>query len=436
MTDESSLYTIPVTRLMEETEKRNYRINRESFPHYCPPGAGHWGMVKMAFQVPDVAVVFVIPMGCGRHGGIANMMDGLQGILAYLPIAEVDIVTGEHLQKTEDALAELIEEDSPKGILLFTTCIDELLGSDFDSVMERTEQQYGIPVRRAKMNPLMMLSRKSPDLMIYVSMHDFLIPAEKEETLYNLIGTPCPVDSESELYCLIENAGFQPLQHIAGFRDFESHYSMGRARGNLLIGIAGIRAVEHLEKKLGQSWIAVYGLFRPEGIAENYQAMESYLGCALDWQPYEEELHVFLEQVRPALKGKTCVIGTTLQAAPFELARFLTEMGMEVRYITAGLVRPYERKHMSWLEEKSPQIKVIPSVDPSLSMTGGIVDTVDFGFGLDTPAYFKIGSLVDISVDDNLYGFSGTRKLIEKILTAESFTKTIKEHVYSLSLVV
>ncbi|MBI9109309.1 MAG: hypothetical protein JEZ04_21360 [Spirochaetales bacterium] len=431
-----TLYSISVRNLIQEVEPRKYRIDRESYPHFCPPGAGHWGMVKMAFQVPEIAVVFVIPMGCGRHGGIATMKEGLAGSLSYLPIAEVDIVTGDHLEKTEEALSELIEEDSPKGIMLFTTCIDDLLGSDYDSVFFRLERKYKVPIRRAKMNPLMSLSKKPPDMMIYNSMHDFLQNKEKIPRLYNVIGTPCPIDPESEIHSIFSNAGLKPLQHIGNFKTFESHMALGHAVGNLLIGIAGLRAVEDMKKKLGQSFLPVYSIFRPEGISENYRLLEEYLGVKLETEEYQKELLSFIDSKKQFLEGKTAVIGTTLQAAPFELARFLTELGMKVRYITAGFIRPYEREHIPWLEENSPDLKIIPSVEPSLSSVKEPVEHVDYGFGLDTPAYFDVDYLIDISNDDNLFGYIGTIKLIDKILEADEYNMSIKELVYSQNLVV
>jgi nitrogenase molybdenum-cofactor synthesis protein NifE len=393
-------------------------------------------MVKMAFQVPQIAVVFVIPMGCGRHGGVATMKEGLKGSLSYLPIAEVDIVTGGHLAKTEEALTELIEEEAPRGIMLFTTCIDDLLGSDYDALMEQLEARFAVPIRRGKMNPLMSLSKKPPEMMIYNSMHDFLKKDVQEKKLYNVVGTPCPIDPESELHAVMALAGLKPLQHVACFSTLDEYQSMARAEGNLLIALPGKRAAENMEKKLGQPYVSVFSVFRLEGIRANYEAMESFFDCELDFKSYEDELVLFLESCRDRLRGKTAVIGTTLQAAAFELARFLTEIGMEVKYITAGIVKPFERIHLPWLEENAQQIRVIPSVEPSLAHVTEPIDVVDYGFGLDTPAYFKIGRLIEVSEDENLFGYAGTRKLIEKILYAEEYTKTIKEHVYSQNLVV
>lgn len=430
-----TLRTIAIGDLEEEIKPRKYRINRETLPHYCPPGAGHWGMVKMAFQVPQVAVVFVIPMGCGRHGGIACMKEGLEGSLSYLPIAEVDIVTGGHLAKTEEALEELIEGERPKGIMLFTTCIDDLLGSDYDAVFEKLEEKHGIPIRRGRMNPLMSLSRKPPQMMIYKTMHDFLDKERPVEGLYNTLGTPCPLDSDSEIHIVLKEAGLKPLQHIAGFETFEDHKAMASASGNLLIGLPGLRAAEALEREQGQSFAGVFSVFRPEGIRENYRILEDYLGRPLEYAAYEEELSSYLESVRADLNGKTAVIGTALQGAAFELARFLSEMGMTVKYLTAGFVKPFERCHLPWLAEHAPRMRIIPSVEPSLSCVKGYLDEVDYGFGLDTPAYFKLGRLIEISEDENLFGFRGTKKLIEKILNADEFTKTLKEHVYSQNLV-
>jgi nitrogenase molybdenum-cofactor synthesis protein NifE len=432
----NALYSIRITDLLKETARRKYRINRETTSHFCPPGAGHWGMVKMAFRVPEVAVVFVIPMGCGRHGGVSAMKEGLEGSLSYLPIAEVDIVTGDHLRKTEEALSVLIEDEHPKAIMLFTTCIDDLLGSDYESIFFRLEDCYGIPIRRARMNPLMSLSTKPPEMMIYNSMHSFLEKTSLTKGLYNVIGTPMPIDHESEIHEIFKDCGLKPLQHIGNYKSFEEHFEMSRAEGNLLIALPGLRAVEDMERRLGQSFVSIFGLFRPEGITANYNILSEYLGISINTEPYKTELEQYIESNKMFFEGKTAVIGTTLQAAPFELARFLTEMGMVVKYITAGMIKPYEREHIPWLEENAPHLRIIPSVDPSLSSVKEPEDQVDYGFGLDTPAYFDVKHLIDISVDDNLFGYVGTRKLIDLVVNAPEYNLSIKELVYSQNLVV
>ncbi len=431
-----SLKTIPITQMYEVVSRQKFLINNEKRPHFCPPGVGHWGMVKMAMLVPEISVLFVIPMGCGRHGGVATMREGLAEKLSYLPIAEVDIVTGNHLEKTEKAVAELIKNEKPKGIMLFTTCIDDLLGSDYDSLFMRLEERHGIPIVRGKMNPIMSLSRKPPAMMIYNSIHSFLKPLPKKKGQYNIIGTPCPINPQSEIHEIMEKAGLPPLRHIGHYSHFEDHLEMAESEGNILINLPGLRAVENMEKKLGQSFHRMFSLTRPEGIRNNYRQLGEYLGRELEFSRYEDELKLLLEESRPALEGKTAVIGMNILAAPFELARLLTETGMDVRYISAGFVRPYEREDMLWLAENAPQLQVIPSVEPSLSLVTEPLAAVDYGVGLDSAAYFDARCLIDISVDENLFGYRGTAEIIRKLLNAKPNNLTIKELVYSQNLVV
>ena len=431
-----TLFSIPMAELEEEIIPRKWRINRDTSPHFCAPGSGHWGMVKMAFLVPEISVIFVIPMGCGRHGGIATMREGLSEKLSYLPISEVDIVTGDHLVKTEKAVGDVIALERPKGLMLFTTCIDDLLGSDYDSLMERMEKAHGIPIVRGKMNPIMMLSKRPPGMMIYNSIHGFLKERPKIRGQFNILGTPCPVDRDSEIHEIFDSMGLPPLRHIGQYTTFESHLDLAEAHTNLLIALPGLRAAENLQQRLGQDYLPFYSVFRLEGIRKNYQTLEAYLETAIHTESYEQTCIDYLESCADDLSGKTAVIGSNVQAAPFELARFLTEMGVVVRYIIAGIVLPYEREHVPWLAKHAPGIRVIPNLDPSLSLVQEPIENVDFGIGLDSPAYFKVNHLVDISVDDNLFGYRGTMKLVRNMVKAPVYTMSIKDLVYSQNLVV
>jgi nitrogenase molybdenum-cofactor synthesis protein NifE len=393
-------------------------------------------MVKMAFLVPEISVLFIIPMGCGRHGGIATMREGLAGNLSYLPIAEVDIVTGNHLAKVEQAVGELIDLESPKGLMLFTTCIDDLLGSDYDSLLTAMESKHGVPIVRAKMNPIMALSKRPPTMMIYNSIHGFLTERPRMIGQFNVIGTPCPIDSESEIHEIFQGLGLPPLRHIGQYKSFEDHLQLAEATVNLLIAIPGLRAAESLEKRLGQDFLKCYSMFRPEGIRQNYDVLEDYLDCEIETISFEQNLKDCIASYKPDLLGKKAVIGANIQGAPFELARFLTELGMSVRYIIAGFVLPHDREHLPWLSEHAPDLQVIPSLEPSLSLVREPVDSLDFGIGLDSPAYFEVDRLVDISPDENLYGYRGSMKLIKKIAEAPKHRMDIKDLVYSQNLVI
>ena len=99
--------------------------------------------------------------------------------------------------------------------------------------LQELKKGHGIPVRRGKMNPLMGLSNKPPDMMIYNSMHDFLEKSTKNNRgCIMFCGTPCPIDQASEIHQIFRGPGITSIIAYRKFRDnFEAHFQMAKAQG-------------------------------------------------------------------------------------------------------------------------------------------------------------------------------------------------------------
>jgi hypothetical protein len=81
--------------------------------------------------------------------------------------------------------------------------------------------------------------------------------------------------------------------------------TLAKAECNLLIALSGLRAAEDMEKRLGQNYIKLYLMFRPEGIRENYKLLSEYIKLEIDCSLYENELKVFINEHARILKGRT-----------------------------------------------------------------------------------------------------------------------------------
>ena len=439
-------YMIPVAALQDQVKTRQNKVNRRNALHYCAPSGGGWGVVRVACLVPEILVLFVIPIGCGRHGGVAALQTGDSRMVRYLLVEEAEIVVGSYLEKVEQAVDHLIQEEKPAGMILFSTCIDDLLGADFDSLIRGATARHQIPVVRAKMNPIMSDTKKPPEVMIQHSIYQFLqYPADAGTTgneagrrHINVIGSFGQLDKTSEVHEALRRAGGYRLRHVtecATLKDFET---MGQSCLNLLVKPAGAFAVKAMEKRGKQPFVEGFTAFHPSEIKENYQRLSQALGLKepLDTQVAEAAAWQLMNEAKPALKGMTAAIGATLNARPFELARFLTELGVNVRYILAKAVHDSEEKHVAWLKEHAPALQVIPDLDPSLSAQQSYVDQVDLCLGLDAAVYFEPKKLVELPFDETLYGYRGTETLIRRIQEAAPYRYDLTQRIYRANLVV
>jgi nitrogenase molybdenum-cofactor synthesis protein NifE len=428
-------YIIPITNLLEEVKTRRGFVDRREAMHHCCPAGGGWGVVRVACLVPEVEVVFVIPIGCGRHGGIASFANKTEDKLSYFIVEEVDLVVGRHLEKLEGALDEVLEETKPKGLIICSTCMDDLLGSDYESLMLHIEKKYNIPVKQGKMNPILSQTPKSPELMIQKTIYDFFEKAPKNNNQLNVMGGFTNINDNSELYDVLQKAGVNKLLHITDFDSFEGYKNMEKSSANLLTNLAGLVAAKHLEKKIGQPYIPVYNCFRPESIKNNYELIEKFLDKKFDLEEYSNRLAMKIESVKNQVLGLSVAIGS-VNASPYELARLLTELGMKVPYIIGRAVPDVDKEHVDWLSKYSPNTLIIPDLEPSVSMIEEKLGTVDICFGLDVALLFNTTSVIELTLDENPFGYSGTIELIDKIVNREVFNEDLIECIYNANLVI
>jgi len=431
----NQIYSIPINQLLNEVAGRRFYVNRKEAMHYCSPASGGWGVVRVACMIPEVEVVFVIPIGCGRHGAIASFANETVDKLNFFLVDEVGIVIGEHLEGLESALSILVEEKKPKGLLICSTCMDDLLGTDYKSLERELEDKLGVIIRHGKMNPILSETKKAPELMIQQNIYEFLNEPTQQDDGINIIGSFVSVEKNSELEVLLLEAGVTEVRHIASCESFETYQKLASSSANILVNSLGIVATTYLEKTKKQKKILAYQGFTLDEIDKGYQLIEEHCQRKLNTQTLREQYIKTLEENK-IYQGKTVAIGATVNARAFELAKFLSELGFEVRYIISKSVSDIDKPCVRWLEEHAPKAVVLPNLEPSIGMAEDIIDSVDYCFGLDAAWLFKTRYLVDLSFNKLLYGYTGGIELMKQISQCQVFEGNIVEEIYKANFVV
>ena len=103
---------------------------------YTSPAHGGWGMVRIGMSVPDSFQIFFSPPACGRHGAISSVLHRYRNRLAYYFLEEKDVVSGGYEKQIFDAVDLVLKrlKKKPRAMLLFVTCIDDLMGTDLEEL--------------------------------------------------------------------------------------------------------------------------------------------------------------------------------------------------------------------------------------------------------------------------------------------------------------
>lgn len=135
---------------MKYKMKRHYRgHHREKHgEHGGEKRKGHHGDGYLSLAKPEgTYLLFVGSRSCSRHKGTEKMQLQREGKLSFLCLDEIDWISGGYLDMIKQAAEEIIEEKSPRHLILFGGCQIELLSTDYHALTEELAKRYGIDVQ-------------------------------------------------------------------------------------------------------------------------------------------------------------------------------------------------------------------------------------------------------------------------------------------------
>ncbi len=390
---------------------------------YNSPGAEGFGVKRAGLALPDSVMLIVSPPCCGRNTSQISSMPQYRGRFFYLEMNETDLVTGRHLKMIPDAVVSIVKSlvKKPSVVMICATCVDALLGTDWDRVARAAEEKSGVQVRPCYMYALTREGRKPPMVHVRQSLYSLLEEKEREKGAVNLMGFFAPLSDETELYTYLKKAGVQTVRELSRCETYGQFQEMARARFNLVLNPECRAAADDLSKRLGMPYLELKRFYDPRRIRRQYHAFFKVLGLEKekdersrtlfeqeerDWQETEQAAARFHERHA----GLRVVIGETLNADPFELALALAGRGADVREVY-GTVTAESMPYITRLAQISPGTRFYCNQDPSMLYYEEDADAVDLAIGKDAAYYHKSCACVSWNEDIQPFGYAAVRGL-------------------------
>ena len=113
-------------------------------------------MLKTLLNIPENIVISIGPTGCLNVLYNEAIKENKLGNLYTFPISEIDMVSANHIEKLEKYIVKIIFEnfEKIKSIIIYLTCADLILASDFSFLMEKIKKDYGIIVKILERGPI------------------------------------------------------------------------------------------------------------------------------------------------------------------------------------------------------------------------------------------------------------------------------------------
>ena len=425
---------------------------------YICPGNGGWGMVRIAMMIPESYELFVSPAACGRHGALGAVQHGIRDRLSYYFVEEKDIIEGYDaavIDAADQLLARLKARGKrPRVLIVFVTCIDDLIGMDNAAVAEELEQSYpGLYVIFCHMNPITDDRPDSPMVSIHKSIYQLLgrLGDGMRDAGVNCIGNLEQLHPDCEFYRIAGLLGFSSVRHIRGCETFEAFAGMTRSCCNVVLFPNAMPAAALLEQSCHQPAISMFYSYDPEKIEQNYRRL-AHQAAELTGRAVPEAFYELISECRARLQEKAEYVSRRLRgrrvavddfacADPFELAEFLIRCGICVEAV-GYREAPGEQTRVEELKNRQPGLKFVSLLDYQLPKTMWEMDGAEeekndlICIGVDLAYVLHARYVADLFFDQGNYGFYGLEVVLARLLEASGQEANLYEMIEKHGLVV
>ncbi|NJB68203.1 nitrogenase molybdenum-cofactor synthesis protein NifE [Desulfobaculum xiamenense] len=404
------------------------------------PNLAGWGVIETCLLLPESVAVMAGPSACLRHSAFMAHARGFTDRFHMLCLSELDMTLGNHLDKVERGVADIIARRDEKVVFLIVGCPDYILGTDFSGVIRRLEEKTGRRIILGAMAPITIGLKESPFTSAYTSFFEFLKhePRRLDDGVVNLLGTFMPLSESGELYQVLTEAGMETVVQIPLCRDLAEFSRMAHARASVVLHPLANGLCGKMEQEMG-----IPSCFAPTSygfstIREQYGLISEAIGRALPIDDREQEARRAAEPLLADLRGKKTAVGCSINGSPFELALFLVQNGLSVDTIFArGTIKPYEWELVERLRAVKPDIMVYNASHPALCGRTESFDDVELAYGVDAGIYCVNAANVPLSrYQEQKYGYEATLWMLEQTHEALEHPVSNYEWIYGRNFLI
>ena len=383
------------------------------------PGATGFGVKRAGLAVPGSVMLLVAPGCCGRNTKLVSEIPGYEDRFFFLLMDESDIVNGDHLSRVPDAVAEIVEylDEKPSVVMICGTCVDALLGTDWDRVCRKAEKASGVPVRPCYMYALTREGRKPPMVLVRKAIYSLLEPAKRDPRTVNILGYFSSLTDDCELYALLRKAGIRKINEIARCGDYESYLGMSKANFNIVLNHEARTAADDLAGRLGIPYLELTRLYQIDKIASQYRAFAGSIGAEFDDSDYRKAAEDAVGRFREKHGNISIAVGEMLNANAFELSLALIKYGFNVPEIYSSISRE-DYVYIRHIAELSPETRVYTNLSPTMLHYDCSAARADLTLGKDAEYYHPDCPNVPWNEEKQPFGYTAVTSLFEKMTEA------------------
>lgn len=388
-----------LNRLSEiEVDKDIKGLSHAIFPGtHCPL----FGVALTASYIEDVAMLVVGTSECTYYTKVfSNGRQHGKDEVYSLVLKEKDVVFGAE-KKVKEALEYIKEVSNPAGIIIVTTCVPELIGEDYEGIIDEAEESLNIPVfvvrtEHYKCNShIPGMVRTLETLVKVMKKHD-------QCNGVNILGHRQEGIEHTELYRLISKHDISINTIIPSKCKMKEIQSAPKAKLNIVTDMIALDLAKKMEKKFKTPYVFFDKHMNREAISLAYKKLSEILEIDLskDLQSIEAQYDEIFKRAKNVLSGKRFIYGNTPMLA-FETAEFFVELGLEPELIQVRELYDVDIKWKNKILEAGfdPYVTRIANIAPLRELYDSL--NIQIYIGHESPMLLKSKGITQVTLDSN-----------------------------------
>ncbi|WP_028308833.1 nitrogenase component 1 [Desulfitibacter alkalitolerans] len=215
--------------------------------------------INLALCIPDVHVLAVGPESCLRVLYFRAMRQRQNDRFCMQTMDSSDLVAGRHLDMAKMALQNMLKDEKNhiKAVIIYISCTDILMNSDFESIIKCIQGEYGMPIKLFKRGPLSKrrilpkerLSNIFAGILDAYTGNDY-ISEGNNRPIINILGEE-KLSEECDLKTLLREQGCYSIQEFLNCKTFEDFKNLANGTYSIVTHKFGMNMAAHLEKRFG-----------------------------------------------------------------------------------------------------------------------------------------------------------------------------------------
>ena len=366
---------------------------------HCPL----FGVALTASYIEDVAMLVVGTSECTYYTRVFsnNSQKGKDEVYS-LVLKEKDVVFGAE-KKVIEALEYIKEVSNPAGIMIVTTCVPELIGEDYNGIIDEVEENLNIPIFVVKTEHYKCNSH-IPGMVRTLESVVKVMKKQEECSGVNILGHRQAGIENTELFKLISKHNIEINTIIPSKCKMKEIELAPKAKLNIVTDMIALDLAKKMKKKFKTPYVFFDKHMNKEAITLAYEELSEILEIDMskELEEIRNEYDDIFEKAKNILGGKRFIYGNTPMLA-FETSEFFVELGLEPELIQVRELYDVDVRWKDKILESGfdPYITRIANIAPLRELYDSL--NIQVYIGHEDPILLKSKGITQVTLDSNAH---------------------------------